>query len=98
MPTIAATHAAKQSAHHAKRFLNISKPTHMPKPRTRRTRPGELCELEAISDRKQEDQKRFGNQPENPARGYNSAKGNIPYMYITCQVNIIVFVQKQSTY
>lgn len=27
----------------------------------------------------------FGNQPENPAREYNSAKRTIPYMYITCQ-------------
>jgi hypothetical protein len=43
------------------------------------------CVLEGNSVRNEKGRVSFGNQPENPARGYNSAKGNIPYLYITCQ-------------
>jgi hypothetical protein len=70
-PIIAAPHAAKPS----KSVLSIIGPIGIKK----------FCKVEGNSDRNQESLARFGSQPENPARGCNSAKENVPQMYITCQ-------------
>src|SRR5258708_4299570 len=71
-PIVAAKHAAKSS----RSVLSIIGPLRLKK----------FCKVERNSDRNQESLVRFGNQPEKPARGYNSAKRNVPHMYITCQV------------
>lgn len=70
--------AAPNAAQHAKSVLSIFMPT------AGRT----FCKVEENSDRNQESLQGFGNQPENPATEYNSAKENVPHMYITCQVII----------
>jgi hypothetical protein len=71
MPNSATPHAAQHSAQRANSFLSRKmRQTHREPLRIKI-----ICKLETISDRKQKGQLRFGNQPENPARGYNSAKG-----------------------
>jgi hypothetical protein len=90
MLRITAPHPAKNPTQHLKNFLDIlsiAKPVRATRPlvSTVPIRTRDDCKVETISDRKQERQRRFGNQPENPARGYNSAKKNVPYMYLTCQ-------------
>jgi hypothetical protein len=70
-PNTAAPHVAKLS----KSLLSIFAPIELKT----------FCKVERNSDGSEKNPANFGNQPENPARGCNSAKGNVPHMYITCQ-------------